>query len=124
MICPKCFKQVDENSTFCEYCGQPIEHATENVFAEGSGAAKKKAKSQGLIALILGAIGLIGAWIMPLIGYALGGASLGLSIAATKNDSNCAIAKVGRVLAIITFVFAAINSLLGVLITLGVIKIG
>ena len=124
MICPKCFKQVDENATFCGYCGQPIEHATENVFTEGSGAAKKKANKQGLVALILGAIGLLGAWIMPLIGYALGGVALGLSIAATKNYSNCSLAKVGKVLAIITFVFAAINSILGVLITLGVITIG
>lgn len=118
MICPKCFKHIDDESTFCTYCGETVERP-QAIEIEGSYKNPQRANTQAIVSIILGAIGLIAAWIVALFGYALGGVSLGLSIAALKNDASCTKAKVGRVLAIITFVFSGINSLLGVIVMLG-----
>ena len=132
MFCTKCGQQVDDRATICPYCGSPMENASEPntppvntppaytppSYTPPPAPPAAPSKGLGIASLILGACGIVFAWILALLGYMLGGA--GLALAIIGKVKKCGpTATIGLILSIVTLVFAFINSVLGVLMMLG-----
>ncbi len=122
MFCTKCGQQVDDRATICPYCGSPMENAeasntppvdTPPTYTPPAPPAAPS-KGLGIASIILGACGIVLAWVIALFGYMLGGA--GLALAIVGKVKKCGpTATIGLILSIVTLVFAFINSILGVL---------
>ena len=71
-----------------------------------------------IISIVLGAVGIPLAWLLAILGYALGGTGLALAIITMKKDVFATKPKVGLILSIITLACSVINSILGIIIML------
>lgn len=110
MFCLQCGKEFENGAEYCPNCGAQI--------AQAQAPVQNNSGSQGIRAIVFGGLGIILAWVIALLGYVCGGVGLGLGVVALrKNDKVKGI--VGIVLSSITLLCALINSVLGVLITLG-----
>ncbi len=110
--CETCGKELADDAVVCTGCGVAVPEKTAN-------AASAPSSSLSIVSIVLGAIGIPFAWLIALFGYALGGASLACGITAAKRQKGDAKAKVGIVLGIATLVCSLINSILGVIMMLG-----
>jgi uncharacterized membrane protein YvbJ len=123
MFCLNCGKEIANDALYCPYCNSATENV-ENASASpviNDEPAKNSSNTFGLIAVILGALGVVLAWLIALLGHLFGGAALALSIIGKCKDSSPKKATAGLVLAIITLVFSFINSVWGMLIMLQLI---
>ncbi len=110
MFCLQCGREVENGVVYCPNCGAQLTHNQTPV--------REKSTVQSILSIIFGGLGIILAWVFALFGYALGGVGLGLGLAAIrKNDKTKGI--IGIVLSSITLLFSVINSVMGVLIVLG-----
>lgn len=71
-----------------------------------------------IASIVLGAVGLVLAWLLAILGYILGGIGLALGLVAMSKcryDKKCLV---GVILSAITLGFALTNSILGVMLVL------
>ena len=104
---------------FCPACGA----ATGNANYASNGYNNREPQSNtssglSVASTVLGAIGIILAWLIALLGYIFGGAGLALALVARGKAGESKLWVAGLTLSIITLSFALINSILGVLIVL------
>lgn len=71
--------------------------------------------------LVLGCIGLVG-WLLPIIGYIVGILAIVFGCISKKSRKN-SMSTIGIVMAVVTLILSATNSILGVLMTLGQISL-
>ncbi len=59
MYCKNCGKEIDDNSTFCPYCGQQINENTDYYYTGNNNNNNIKKESQviGILAIIFSALG-------------------------------------------------------------------
>ena len=110
MFCLQCGKEIENTSVQCPYCGAEVQRTT--------ATAQEKTGSQGVLAIVFGAIGMILAWVIALLGYACGAAGLSMGLMALKKKDKIK-GVIGIVLSSITFLFSVINSILGVILMTG-----
>ena len=77
MLCEKCGQELDDKAYICQNCGT----LTGNTMVKTIPNANRS-----FVGLILGLIGMIGAVIIPFIGFILGG--IGFAIASRDNDKD------------------------------------
>ena len=118
MFCLKCGQQIEDTAMTCPYCGCPTENSSDKIDTGVIDPSVKSAEGLGLAAIVIGAIGILMAWLIALLGYIFGGAGLALALVAKNKNPNCSKAKTGMILSIITLACAVINSILGILIML------
>ena len=123
MFCPKCGSQIEENATVCPTCGHQVVPFNSSTPGGSRNVYSSIDNGQSVTAIILGAIGLIAAWLIALAGYILGGIALTKALKVLKYDKSSPKAIVGLILAIVTLVFSLVNSVLGILIQFGVITL-
>ncbi|MDY3854447.1 MAG: zinc-ribbon domain-containing protein [Butyribacter sp.] len=102
MFCSKCGKEMEDGSAFCSACGSSLT-TTFNV--------ENKNSSAGIVALVLGIVGLL-AWIIPIIGLPVGVVALVFGIIGIKKSSK-GMSIAGLVLGILCLVLTIINSAIG-----------
>lgn len=56
MICNKCGAEVSNNSTFCEYCGQPLSNQEQPVGTPAQPVAAPQGKPENMVAGTVGAL--------------------------------------------------------------------
>lgn len=114
MFCLNCGKQIDDSSTSCPYCGSLIGNA--NGFSENPyGAQAAPSEGLGIAAIVVGAVGILMAWLVALLGYIFGGIGLTLALVGKHQNKLSSKATVGMILSIITLACSLLNSILGVL---------
>lgn len=121
-FCEKCGKELLDDAVVCMGCGCAVGPAEapvrENVAAPSAerneNVVPAEKSSGAIVGFVLGLIGIVGAWLIALLGYVLGGIALGLSIGAKKKVPQNGLATAGIVAACITLIFSVINSILGV----------
>lgn len=115
MFCSNCGKEIDNEAIVCPNCGVLTE---KGKLLNGSNQNVEKVGNDGIVSIVLGAIGIVGAWIIALLGYVLGGIGLVYGIRSIiKGDKVKGI--IGATLSVLTIVFSIINSILGLLILSG-----
>lgn len=119
MFCLKCGQQIEDTAMACPYCGCPTENSSDKVDTGVIDPSVKSAEGLGLAAVVTGAIGILMAWLIALLGYIFGGVALALALVSKNHNPNCGKAKTGMILAIITLACSVVNSILGILIMLG-----
>ena len=77
MFCKNCGKELPDYANVCDECGTQVMPQT-----------IVKGQDKSTPCLVLGIIGLVVCWIMPLLGYAVGIPGLVLSIKGFKNTAN------------------------------------
>ena len=110
MFCLQCGKEIENTSVQCPYCGAEVQRTTPT--------AQEKTGSQGVLAIVFGALGMLLAWVIALLGYACGAAGLSMGLMALKKKDKIK-GVIGIVLSSITFLFSVINSILGVILMTG-----
>lgn len=82
---------------------------------------KTATNGYAVASLVLGCIGLIG-WLLPIIGYIVGILAIVFGCISKKSNKN-SMSTIGIVMAVVTLILSATNSILGVLMTLGQISL-
>lgn len=121
-FCEKCGKELLDDAVVCMGCGcavgtteAPVQGSAEALSAErNENVIPAEKSSSAIVGIVLGLVGIVGAWLIALLGYILGGIALGLSISAKKKAPNNGTATAGIVIACIALVCAVINSILGI----------
>lgn len=111
MFCQKCGKEIDNDSKVCPECGEVVEiveEENENIEPVEIKPVIKRKQGNNVACLVLGLVGLVACWIMPLLGYAVGIPGLILSIKGLKNRGNKAMAIVGLVGSILCLVISVV----------------
>ncbi len=115
MFCTKCGQQVDDRATICPYCGSPMENAeasntppvdTPPTYTPPAPPAAPS-KGLGIASIILGACGIVLAFVSALLGELLATPGLVLAIIGKVKKSG-PTANIGLVLSIIGLVVATI----------------
>ena len=112
MFCLKCGQEIDDNATKCPYCNAATENSTVDL---GVVEAKSTSSGLGVAGVTMGALGIVLALLIALLGYIFGGAGLALSLVARSKDGFSKQAATGIVLSIIAFAVAIVNSILGMM---------
>ena len=116
-FCEKCGKELMDDAVVCMGCGCSVGKAPAapkpSAAVEKSGGAQSSALS--IVSIVVGAIGILMAWLIALLGYIFGGAALACALVAGKKVPGDKKAKTGLLLAVITLVCSVINSILGML---------
>ena len=115
MFCLKCGKEIDDGAMRCPYCDCPTENAGETIDTTTIDPSVKSAKSFGIAAIILGAVGILWAWIIAIFGWILGGVGLALALVGRNKNKYEKTCKIGLILSAATGVCSFINSLIGIL---------
>ena len=123
MFCPKCGSKIQPDTTVCPTCGHQFDSSNSSTPSGSRNVYAHADNRQSITAIILGAIGIFAAWLIALAGYILGGIALTKALNVLKYDRSSPKAIVGLILAIVTLVFSLINSVLGILLQLGVITL-
>ena len=116
MFCLKCGKEIDDNAMRCPYCDCPTENAGEAIDTTTIDPSIKSAKSFGIAAIVLGAIGIIWAWLIAIFGWVLGGVGLALALVGRNKNPLEKTCKAGLILSAITLGSSLINSIIGIII--------
>ena len=101
--CQQCGSQLKENANFCEICGTRHQEVNQNHYNNDNQHLVYEKKTN-----VMAIIGLITAFLIPLLGWIFGG--IGLSNAKKCNS--------GRGLAIAALIVASVNWLLGFILQL------
>ena len=115
MFCLKCGKEIDDNAMRCPYCDCPTENAGEAMDVSTVDPTIKSANSLGITSIILGAVGILWAWLIALFGWILGGVGLALALVGRNKNKFVKTCKIGLILSAIALGCSFINSLLGII---------
>jgi hypothetical protein len=111
---------ADQNQPYGQqpYGQQPYgQQPYQNQYAQPI-PAPKDTSGLATAALVLGIIGLLGAWLLALIGYVLGILAIVFGVKG-RSSSKAKLATAGIVLGAVTLLFACVNSILGVILMSG-----
>ena len=97
MFCKNCGKELPEGTRVCDECGTSVAQPT---------PVKAPSSGKGTASLVLGIIGLVACWIMPLLGYAIGIPGLIISIKEMRNGNKETKVILGLVFSIICLVIS------------------
>ena len=115
MFCLKCGKEIDNNAMRCPFCDCPTENAGEAIDTTTTDPSIKSAKSFGIAAIILGALGIIWAWLLAIFGWILGGVGLALALVGRNKNKYVKNCKIGIILSAIALGCSFISSLIGMI---------
>ena len=115
MFCLKCGKEIDNNATICPYCNSATENAMETTTTMDTSVSQPASSGLGVVAIVLGAVGIVLALLFALLGYVLGGVALGLAVAERKKVGFSKQVATGLVLSIVALIVAFGNSILGII---------
>ena len=115
MFCLKCGKMIDDNAMRCPYCDCPTENSGEAVDTNTIDPTVKSAKSFGIAAIILGALGIFWAWLLAILGWILGGVGLALALVGRNKNKYVKNCKIGIILSAIALGCSFISSLIGMI---------
>ena len=118
MVCFNCGNEINDNTTVCPFCGYSVENAGGVVETEAVDPSVKSAKIMGLIAIVLGSMGILGAWLLAIIGWIFGIVGLILAIVGKIKNKRSVVCVIGIVLSSVTLVCSFINSMLGMIFSL------
>ena len=119
MFCLKCGREIADDAVNCPYCGSATENATAPMnMGMVEDPSVKKAKTFGIIGVILGSLGVFWAWVIAIFGWMLGGAGLALALIGFSKNKDSKICMTGVILSGITLVFSLINSVAGFVLAL------
>lgn len=116
MFCLKCGKEIADDAMRCPFCDCPTENAGEMVDTTAIDPTVKTAKSFGITAIILGALGILWAWLLAIFGWGLSGAGLVVGLVGRNKNKYVTSCKVGIILSSIGIACSFISSLIGMLI--------
>ena len=116
MFCLKCGKEIDNNAMRCPYCDCPTENAAGGIETDMIDPSIKSANSLGITSIILGALGMLWAWLLAILGWILGGVGLALALVGRNKNKFAKKCKIGIILSAIALGFSFISSLIGILI--------
>lgn len=111
--CPKCGSELFDDAVICTQCGT-AQSVTDPNFEN----SRKNSSTLSIVSIVIGAVGILMAWLIALLGYICGGAALACALVAMKANKDEKMAKVGLVLSIVVFACSVANSVLGVLLML------
>ena len=109
-FCSHCGCEVDENAAFCTKCGKALMVQEESAPT----TAQDKNDNTSIVAIILGALGIIFAWLLAIVGHVLSILGIVLALKAPKSTTK----NVALIVSIIGEVCAIISSVSGVIISL------
>ena len=115
MFCLKCGKEIDNNAMRCPYCNCPTENSGEAIDTTTLDPSIKSASSFGIIAIILGALGIIWAWLLAILGWILGGAGLAVALVGRNKNKFEKTCTKGLILSAIALGCSFISSLIGMI---------
>ncbi len=127
MYCSQCGTKLEEGTAFCPSCGASTNAAVSSKQAEGTKPEliptplfmpRKTTDGAGIAAVIVGAIGLVLAWLVALLGYICGGVALACALSSRSKLGSSATSTLGIVFGSVTLAFSLINSILGVILML------
>ena len=118
MFCLKCGKEIDNNAMRCPYCDCPTENAGEAIDTTTIDPSIKSAKTFGITAIILGALGIPWAWLLAILGWILGGVGLALALVGINKNKLEKTCKIGLVLSAVTLGCSFVSSLIGMFLTM------
>ena len=130
-FCQKCGKELHDDAVICTGCGCAVpdskesssthtsvqtqfENTESDFYTYGVGTTD----TQGIVSIILGAIGIPCSLLLAILGYLFGGVGLALAILSRKKNPFSKKGNVGLILSIIALSCSVVNSLLGILIML------
>ena len=104
MYCKNCGKEIDDNSTFCPYCGQQIAENADKFYNNGynnqnnnNNNNKKESQVIGILAIVFSALGGFLGIIFSIIGLVI-----------YKEESNKKLCKIGLIITAAWFVLGFI----------------
>ena len=118
MFCLKCGKEIDNNAMRCPYCDCPTENAGEAIDTTTIDPSIKSAKSFGITAIILGALGILWAWLLAIFGWILSGVGLALALVGRNKNKFEKTCKIGLILSAVALGCSFISSLIGILLVM------
>ncbi len=116
MFCLKCGKEIDNNAMRCPYCDCPTENSGDTINITTVEPSTKSAKSFGITAIVLGALGILWAWLLAIFGWILGGVGLALALVGRNNNKLENTCKIGIILSAVALGCSFVSSLLGLII--------
>lgn len=115
MFCLKCGKEIDNSAMKCPYCDCPTENSGNLIVDTDVNTVKNSGESMGIIGIVVGACGIVFAWLFALIGWICGGAGLAVSLIGNHKEKGNQKCKIGTVVSAIALVCSFASSLIGVL---------
>ena len=115
MFCLKCGKEIDNSATVCPYCNSLTENAMGGNETFEAKATQPTSSSLGVVAIVMGALGIVLAVLIALLGYIFGGAALAMALVAKGKAGFTKQVAAGLVLSIVALVVAVVNSILGII---------
>lgn len=116
MFCLKCGKEIDDASINCPFCGCATENSGIPLDNYSMDDSRKSADGLGTVAIALGIIGIVIAWLLAILGYIAGGAGVGVALYAKSKCKDSDKAKKGLIISIVALGCSVISSIIGVII--------
>ena len=122
-FCKHCGKEIESTATTCPYCGgfcqveapAPVQVNTPASFNQNNEVASNSGLKKASI--VLGAIGIVMAWLLAILGYLFGGAALAMAIVAKNKGGEDA--KPALIVSVIALVCSVISSIIGIILVTG-----
>ena len=113
MFCKNCGTRIDPGNRFCPNCGTNVSGDTFNPHPtqQPTSYQTPTVPTDGLavFAIVMGAVGMVLAWLIALFGYIFGGVGLGLGIVAKSKNKADQKPTIAIVLSSIALVFALVG---------------
>ena len=116
MFCLKCGKEIDDTAMACPFCGCATENAGIPIDSHVVDDSLKSADGLGTVAIAVGAIGAVMAWLLAILGYIAAGAGIALALYAKSKNKESKKAKTGLIISIAAFACSIISSIIGIII--------
>lgn len=116
MFCLKCGKEIDDAALSCPFCGCATENAGIPIDSHVVDDSLKSADGLGTVAIALGIIGIVIAWLLAILGYIAAGAGVGVALYAKSKNKSSDKAKKGLILSIVAFACSITSSIIGIII--------
>lgn len=116
MYCLKCGKEIENSVKTCPYCGCVTENSeidTQVSLDQNNENASTNALATA--GIVLGIIGIVMAWLLAFIGYAVSTGALVVALVAKSKNKTDKKAKTAFILSLIAFGCCIISSIIGVI---------
>lgn len=125
MYCLKCGKEIADDAIECPYCNCPTENSDvnlEEVTSQKPNMKELKGRLLATVSLVLGILNLVCAWLVAILGYIYGLIGIVCALLAKSEMKKHGVTdkrvlkstNIGLITSIISFLFAVINSIIGI----------
>lgn len=118
MYCLKCGNQIDDSAVNCPICGCATENSANGVNSFSVDDSLKQADSLGKVAMVLGIIGIVIAWLLAILGYIAGGAGVAVAVYAKSKNKISKQAQTGLIVSIAALGCSVVSSIIGIIMTM------